>query len=116
MIRGLNRQVLAVFFGIFSTVAVGCPEHHTVVPRDAALPDAPADLELCRTTSVRCMFPVSSEGCPETIPSAGTSCAENGTECAYCPGGDFGIAGAQTRSCIARRWSSNRATCGSDAP
>lgn len=105
-----------VFFFTCALALFGCPEHHTVVPRDAATPDAPAALELCRTTSVRCMFPVSSEGCPETIPAAGTACAMNGMECAYCPGGDFGIAGAQTRSCIARRWSSNRVACGSGEP
>lgn len=90
----------------------GCPEHHLVVPADAAAPDAPAPLELCITTSVRCMLPVSDPSCPDRAPTVGGTCPEDGVECAYCPGGDYGVSGAQTRTCIGRRWSGSRVSCG----
>jgi hypothetical protein len=105
--------LVACALGLF-----GCPEHHTVVPRDAATPDAPAELALCRTASGRCMLPESSARCPERIPTAGTACARDGVACAYCPDGvlDSELIGVQARGCLERRWISTRVICITDGP
>ena len=109
--RSFFFLVVALFGAL---VVTGCPEHHRVEPPDGGGVDAPsAPLALCTSTSVRCMFPVSDSSCPERMPDIADTCPENGVTCAYCPGGDFGISGAQTRTCVSRRWSASRVDCGS---
>ncbi|MBX3250323.1 MAG: hypothetical protein KF901_24305 [Myxococcales bacterium] len=105
MIAALRISLLTLAVG-----ALGCAEYHRVEV-DAARPDAPAPLELCRRSVVRCMVPFSDLACPEAVPNAGTSCTPNGIECHYCPGGTYDVGGSQVRSCIGGRWSSNRQSC-----